>query len=33
MAKIYQSAAELVGGTPLLEPMNLEKQEGLEMLV
>ncbi|MCR4711558.1 MAG: cysteine synthase A [Clostridia bacterium] len=30
MAKIYQSAAELVGGTPLLEPVNLEKQEGLK---
>lgn len=29
MAKIYKSAAELVGNTPLVELVNLEKQEGL----
>ena len=30
MARIYQSALELVGGTPLLNARNLEKQFGLE---
>ena len=29
MAKIYKSAAELVGNTPLVELVNLERQEGL----
>ena len=29
MAKIYKSAAELVGNTPLVELVNMEKQEGL----
>ena len=29
MARIYKSAAELVGNTPLMELVNLEKQEGL----
>ena len=30
MGKIYKNAGELIGGTPLLEPVNLEKQLGLE---
>ncbi|MGN1368972.1 MAG: cysteine synthase A [Aristaeellaceae bacterium] len=30
MARIYQSALELVGGTPLLNARNLQKQYGLE---
>ena len=30
MARIYQSALELVGGTPLLNARNLEKQFGLQ---
>ena len=29
MAKIYKNAAELVGNTPLLEVVNLEKELGL----
>ena len=30
MAKIYQSATQLIGNTPLLEVTNLEKAKGLE---
>lgn len=30
MAKVYQSAVELIGGTPLLEPVQFEKKYGLE---
>ena len=30
MAKIYGSALELIGGTPLVEVQNLEKDEKLE---
>ncbi|MBQ1310400.1 MAG: cysteine synthase A [Blautia sp.] len=30
MARVYGSALELIGGTPLLEVKNLEKAEGLE---
>lgn len=30
MAKIYQSATQLIGNTPLLEVTNLEKSKGLE---
>ena len=30
MAKIYTSADQLVGGTPLLELTNLEKELGLK---
>ena len=32
MAKIYQSATEIIGKTPLLEVRNIEKAEGLTML-
>lgn len=30
MGKIYKSMLELIGGTPLLEPVNLEKSENLK---
>ena len=30
MANVYQSAVELIGGTPLLEPVQFEKKYGLE---
>ena len=30
MANVYQSASELIGRTPLLEAVNIEKHEGLE---
>ena len=30
MAKIYQTADQLIGNTPLLELVHLEKEEGLE---
>lgn len=33
MAKIYKSAAELIGNTPLLEVRNIEKELGLEARV
>ena len=33
MARVYGSALELIGGTPLLEVKNLEKAEGLEARV
>ena len=33
MAKIYTSADQLIGGTPLLELRNIEKEEGLEATV
>ncbi len=33
MAKIYKSAAELIGNTPLLEVRNIEKELGLEAKV
>ena len=33
MAKIYTSADQLIGGTPLLELRNIEKEEGLQATV
>ena len=33
MGKIYRSAVELIGGTPLVETVNLEKELGLEATV
>ena len=30
MSRIYQSADQLTGGTPLLELTRIERQEGLE---
>ena len=33
MSKIYRSAAELIGKTPLLEVVNIEKELGLEARV
>ena len=33
MAKVYQSVTELIGGTPLLEAKNFEKDNGLEAKV
>lgn len=33
MSKIYRSAVELIGGTPLVETVNLEKELGLEATV
>ena len=30
MARIFTSADQLIGGTPLLELTHIEKQEGLE---
>lgn len=33
MSKIYKGAAELIGGTPLLEAVNIEKNLGLEATV
>lgn len=33
MAKVYQSVTELIGGTPLLEARNFEKDNGLEAKV
>ena len=33
MAKIYTSADQLIGGTPLLELKHIEKNEGLEARV
>ena len=33
MAKIYKGTIELIGNTPLVEPVNLEKQLGLEATV
>ena len=32
MSKIYKSAAEIIGKTPLLEVANIEKELGLEAL-
>ncbi|MBP3270766.1 MAG: cysteine synthase A [Ruminococcus sp.] len=33
MSKVYKSAAELIGNTPLVEATNIEKSEGLEAKV
>lgn len=33
MSKVYQSVTELIGGTPLLEAKNFEKENGLEAKV
>ena len=33
MAKIYTAADQLVGGTPLLELVHIEKQEGLKAIL
>ena len=33
MAKIYKGATELIGNTPLVEVVNIEKQLGLEATV
>ena len=33
MAKVYQSATDLIGNTPLLEVTKLEKSKGLEAKV
>ena len=33
MGKIYKSAAELIGNTPLLELSNIEKKENLEATI
>ena len=33
MAKVYKSAAELIGNTPLVEVTNIEKERGLEATV
>ena len=33
MGKIYKSAAELIGNTPLVEVSNIEKELGLEARV
>ena len=33
MSKIYQGISELIGNTPLVEPVNLEKELGLEATV
>ena len=33
MSKIYKSAAELIGNTPLVEVTNIEKELGLEATV
>ena len=33
MSRIYSSADELIGGTPLLEVKNIEREEGLEAKV
>lgn len=33
MSKVYKSAAELIGNTPLLEAVNIEKELGLEATV
>ena len=33
MSKIYKSAVELIGGTPLVETVNLEQELGLEATV
>ena len=33
MAKVYKSAAELIGNTPLVEVTNIEKELGLEATV
>ena len=31
MAKIYTSADQLIGGTPLLELIHMEKEENLDL--
>ena len=31
MSKIYKSAAELIGNTPLVEVTNIEKELGLDI--
>ena len=33
MSKIYKGISELIGNTPLVEPVNLEKELGLEATV
>ena len=33
MSRIYSSADELIGNTPLLEIQNIEKEEGLQATV
>lgn len=33
MSKVYKSVTELIGGTPILEPVNLEKELGLKAKV
>ena len=33
MAKIYQGTLGLIGNTPLVEPVNIEKSLGLEATV